>query len=139
MGRSGRPSTLGAGKFSCTADFSKIAECDAVPLAIQTPFLDKKDLFPDFTRLSRGAGTPGGTSCPGRSSSLGQRSPREWPGRSSKWSRGSSPGRISPSRTPPGDGRPAALEYPGARSGRRWDRRGQHGAGGGALLAGSSR
>ncbi len=48
MGRSGRPSTLGAGKFSCTADFSKIAECDAVPLAIQTPFLDKKDLFPDF-------------------------------------------------------------------------------------------
>ena len=33
--------------------------------------------------------------------------------------------------------RPAAPEYPGARPGRRRDRRGQHGAGGGALLAGS--
>ena len=36
---------VGAGKFSCTADFSKIAGCDAATLAIQTPFLDKKDLL----------------------------------------------------------------------------------------------
>jgi UDP-N-acetyl-D-mannosaminuronic acid dehydrogenase len=45
---------VGAGKFSCTADFSKIAECDAVTLAIQTPFADKKDLLPDFTPLIEG-------------------------------------------------------------------------------------
>ena len=45
-----------AGEFSCTADLSKIAECDAVPLAIQTPFLDKKDLLPDFTQGRRNAG-----------------------------------------------------------------------------------
>ena len=45
---------VGAGKFSCTADFSKIAECDAVTLAIQTPFLDKKDLLPDFSALVEG-------------------------------------------------------------------------------------
>ena len=45
---------VGAGKFSCTADFSKIAECDAVTLAIQTPFLDKKDLLPDFSPLVEG-------------------------------------------------------------------------------------
>jgi len=65
MGRSGRPSTLGAGKFSCTADFSKIAECDAVPLAIQTPFLDKKDLFPDFTPLVEGLWNAGRYLMPG--------------------------------------------------------------------------
>jgi UDP-N-acetyl-D-mannosaminuronic acid dehydrogenase len=45
---------VGAGKFSCTADFAKIAECDAVTLAIQTPFADKKDLLPDFTPLIEG-------------------------------------------------------------------------------------
>ncbi|MGB4280032.1 MAG: nucleotide sugar dehydrogenase, partial [Methanoculleus sp.] len=45
---------VGAGKFSCTADFAKIAECDAVTLAIQTPFKDKKDLLPDFTPLIEG-------------------------------------------------------------------------------------
>ena len=45
---------VGAGKFSCTADFSKIAGCDAVTLAIQTPFLDKKDLLPDFSALVEG-------------------------------------------------------------------------------------
>ncbi|AGB02453.1 nucleotide sugar dehydrogenase [Methanoregula formicica] len=43
-----------AGKFSCTSDFSKIGECDAVTLAIQTPFLDKKDLLPDFSALYEG-------------------------------------------------------------------------------------
>jgi len=46
----------GAGKFSCTADLSKIAECGAVPLAIQTSFLDKKVLLPDFTQGRRNAG-----------------------------------------------------------------------------------
>lgn len=40
-----------AGKFHCTPDFSKIAACDAVTLAIQTPFRDPKDLEPDFTPL----------------------------------------------------------------------------------------
>jgi len=45
---------VSAGKFSCTADFSKVAECDAVTLAIQTPFKDPKDLIPDFTPLIEG-------------------------------------------------------------------------------------
>jgi len=40
-----------AGKFSCTADFSRISECDAVTLAIQTPFRNPRDLEPDFTPL----------------------------------------------------------------------------------------
>jgi len=40
-----------AGKFRCTPDFSKVAGCDAVTLAIQTPFRDPKDLEPDFTPL----------------------------------------------------------------------------------------
>jgi len=39
------------GKFSCTADFSLISECDAVTLAIQTPFRNPQDLEPDFTPL----------------------------------------------------------------------------------------
>lgn len=43
-----------AGKFKCTSDFSKIADCDAVALAIQTPFLDPKDLIPDFSALIEG-------------------------------------------------------------------------------------
>jgi len=41
-------------KFSCTSDFSKIAECDAVTLSIQTPFADPKDLIPDFSALFDG-------------------------------------------------------------------------------------
>ncbi len=45
---------VGAGKFRCTSDFSKIAECDAVALAIQTPFLNPKDLIPDFSALNEG-------------------------------------------------------------------------------------
>lgn len=40
-----------AGKFRCTPDFSSISECDAVMLAIQTPFRDPKDLEPDFSPL----------------------------------------------------------------------------------------
>jgi len=76
----------GAGEFSCTADLSKIAECDAVPLAIQTPFLGKKVLLPDFTQGRRNAGrylmpgtlvVLGSTITPGTIAG-------EWLGRSSK-------------------------------------------------------
>ncbi|QYZ78440.1 nucleotide sugar dehydrogenase [Methanofollis formosanus] len=42
---------VSSGTFSCTPDFSKVAGCDAVTLAIQTPFKDSKDLLPDFTPL----------------------------------------------------------------------------------------
>jgi len=45
---------VSAGKFTCTADFSKIAVCDAVTLAIQTPFKNPKGLVPDFTPLIEG-------------------------------------------------------------------------------------
>lgn len=45
---------VSAGKFRCTSDFSEVAECDAVTLAIQTPFLDPKDLIPDFSALTEG-------------------------------------------------------------------------------------
>ncbi|WML67757.1 MAG: UDP-N-acetyl-D-mannosamine dehydrogenase [Methanoregula sp. SKADARSKE-2] len=41
-------------KFECTPDFSKIAEVDAVTLSIQTPFLSKEDLLPDFSALQEG-------------------------------------------------------------------------------------
>ena len=41
-------------KFECTPDFSRIAEMDAVTLAIQTPFKDPKDLLPDFSALEAG-------------------------------------------------------------------------------------
>jgi len=41
-------------KFACTSDFSKIAELDAVTLSIQTPFLNKDDLLPDFSALKDG-------------------------------------------------------------------------------------
>jgi UDP-N-acetyl-D-mannosaminuronic acid dehydrogenase len=43
-----------AKKFICTSDFSKIAELDAVTLSIQTPFLNKEDLLPDFSALLEG-------------------------------------------------------------------------------------
>ncbi|BBL68628.1 nucleotide sugar dehydrogenase [Methanoculleus chikugoensis] len=43
-----------AGKFQCTSDFSEVAGCDAVTLAIQTPFADPKDLIPDFSALTEG-------------------------------------------------------------------------------------
>jgi UDP-N-acetyl-D-mannosaminuronic acid dehydrogenase len=56
---------VGAGKFSCTSDFAKVAECDAVTLAIQTPFLDKKDLLPDFTPLIEGLRNVGRHLAPG--------------------------------------------------------------------------
>jgi len=41
-------------KFICTSEFSKIAELDAVTLSIQTPFLNKEDLLPDFSALMEG-------------------------------------------------------------------------------------
>lgn len=41
-------------KFQCTPDFSKITDCDAVTLSIQTPFADPKDLVPDFSALFDG-------------------------------------------------------------------------------------
>jgi UDP-N-acetyl-D-mannosaminuronic acid dehydrogenase len=40
--------------FECSGDFSRIAECDAITLAIQTPFLNPKDLIPDFSALEEG-------------------------------------------------------------------------------------
>ncbi len=43
-----------AGKFECTSDYSKISELDAVTLSIQTPFLNPKDLTPDFSALFDG-------------------------------------------------------------------------------------
>jgi UDP-N-acetyl-D-mannosaminuronic acid dehydrogenase len=45
---------VNAGKFQCTSDYSKIAGLDAVTLSIQTPFLSKKDLLPDFSALTDG-------------------------------------------------------------------------------------
>jgi len=45
---------VAAKKFACTSDFSKIAELDAVTLSIQTPFLNKEDLLPDFSALKEG-------------------------------------------------------------------------------------
>ena len=45
---------VSAGKFTCTPDFAAIGSCDAVTIAIQTPFLNPADLEPDFTPLSDG-------------------------------------------------------------------------------------
>ncbi|MGM0770900.1 MAG: nucleotide sugar dehydrogenase [Halobacteriota archaeon] len=42
------------GKFECTPDFSRIAELDAITLAIQTPFSDPSSLLPDFSALTEG-------------------------------------------------------------------------------------
>jgi len=50
---------VASGKFSCTSDFSVISDLDAVTLTIQTPFLDPKDLIPDFSALSDGIRTAG--------------------------------------------------------------------------------
>lgn len=43
-----------AGKFTCTPDFSLIKKCDAVTIAIQTPFRNPRDLEPDLTPLLEG-------------------------------------------------------------------------------------
>lgn len=47
-------SVVTSGKFECTSDFTKIADLDAVTLSIQTPFLNKEDLLPDFSALKEG-------------------------------------------------------------------------------------
>ena len=52
-------------KFSCTADFSRIRELDAVTLSIQTPFLNKEDLLPDFSALMDGIRHVGKNLTPG--------------------------------------------------------------------------
>lgn len=56
---------VGGGRFACTSDFSRVAECDAVALAIQTPFADPKDLLPDFGPLFDGVRRTGEHLTPG--------------------------------------------------------------------------
>ncbi|WP_042705932.1 nucleotide sugar dehydrogenase [Methanomicrobium mobile] len=53
------------GKFTCTSDFSKISELDAVTLSIQTPFKDPKDLIPNFDALIEGLKNVGKYLVPG--------------------------------------------------------------------------
>ncbi|MDD1729844.1 MAG: nucleotide sugar dehydrogenase [Methanospirillum sp.] len=45
---------VSAKRFRCTDDFSLISSCDAVTIAIQTPFLNPQDLIPDFSALEEG-------------------------------------------------------------------------------------
>ena len=54
-----------ARKFSCTSDFSRIRTLDAVTLSIQTPFLNKEDLLPDFSALMEGIRHVGKNLTPG--------------------------------------------------------------------------
>ncbi len=56
---------VAAKKFSCTADFTKINGLDAVTLSIQTPFLNKEDLLPDFSALTEGIEQVGRSLSPG--------------------------------------------------------------------------
>lgn len=56
---------VAAKKFQCTSDFSKIRNLDAVTLSIQTPFLDKEDLLPDFSALKDGIRHVGKNLSPG--------------------------------------------------------------------------
>jgi UDP-N-acetyl-D-mannosaminuronic acid dehydrogenase len=56
---------VNANKFRCTSDFSKIAELDAITLAIQTPFKNPKDLEPDFGALIEGLRLAGKYISPG--------------------------------------------------------------------------
>ncbi len=56
---------VAAKKFSCTSDFTKIAGLDAVTLSIQTPFLNKEDLLPDFSALIEGIKQVGRSLSPG--------------------------------------------------------------------------
>ncbi|WP_321506983.1 nucleotide sugar dehydrogenase [uncultured Methanoregula sp.] len=56
---------VAAKKFSCTSDFSKIRKLDAVTLSIQTPFLNKEDLLPDFSALKDGIRNVGSYLSPG--------------------------------------------------------------------------
>ncbi len=52
-------------KFFCTSDFTKISGLDAVTLSIQTPFLNKEDLLPDFSALITGIEQVGRSLSPG--------------------------------------------------------------------------
>ena len=56
---------VGAKKFECTSDFSKISDLDAVTLSIQTPFKNKDDLIPDFSALYEGIANVGRNLRPG--------------------------------------------------------------------------
>jgi UDP-N-acetyl-D-mannosaminuronic acid dehydrogenase len=62
-GSSGK--SAGRRKFECTSDFSRLSECDAITLAIQTPFKSREDLIPDFTPLMDGLRNAGRYLTPG--------------------------------------------------------------------------
>ncbi len=47
-------SVVAAGKFSCTSDFSLLSSCDAVTIAIQTPFQIRKIFYLTSHRSFRG-------------------------------------------------------------------------------------
>lgn len=53
------------GTFSCTPDFSRIRHCDAVTIAIQTPFRNPRDLEPDMAPLMDGIRSVGKNLRPG--------------------------------------------------------------------------
>ncbi|EHQ34351.1 nucleotide sugar dehydrogenase [Methanoplanus limicola] len=57
--------SAGRRKFECTSDFSRLSECDAITLAIQTPFKSREDLIPDFTPLIKGLRNAGRYLTPG--------------------------------------------------------------------------
>jgi UDP-N-acetyl-D-mannosaminuronic acid dehydrogenase len=54
-----------AKRFACTADFSKIAEVDAVTIAVQTPFRKPEDLLPDFSAIEGALKSVGANLCEG--------------------------------------------------------------------------
>jgi len=62
-----------AERFVCTSDFSLIPKCDAVTLAIQTPFTNPKDLVPDFSPLEEALRQTAVTFVPACSSSSSRR------------------------------------------------------------------
>ena len=53
------------GKFHCTSDFSRLQDCDAITIAIQTPFKNSADLEPDFSALFEGIRYAGRNITPG--------------------------------------------------------------------------
>jgi UDP-N-acetyl-D-mannosaminuronic acid dehydrogenase len=53
------------GIFECTDEFSKIRDCDAVTIAIQTPFQNPDDLIPDLSALEDGLHKAGRYLTPG--------------------------------------------------------------------------
>src|SRR5208337_1465018 len=88
-----------AKKFSCTSDFSRIRELDAVTLSIQTPFLNKEDLLPDFSALMEGIRHVGKNLSPGMlvvlESTITPGPLQALPVRPLNLSRGSGPARTS--------------------------------------------